>query len=100
MKKRKPAFGTNEGFSYAVQINELDSNEFFKQPFGRQLDDLRKAKSFMDTAKHIYVGAKHKPTIPTVKKWVRENNPTEFYAKWKSDSPLWKDDSVEIFYKG
>jgi len=96
---KKPAFGTSDGFSYAVNIPTLDSNEFLKMPFGRQLDDSRKVGEWKKTAKKAYVGAKGKGTLPSVKKWVKENKPSEFYAKWKMDSSSWKDDSVEIFYK-
>ena len=96
---KKPAFGTSDGFSYAVNIPTLDSNEFLKMPFGRQLDDSRKVGEWKKTAKKAYVGAKGKGTLPSVKKWVKENKPSEFYAKWKMDSSNYKDDSVEIFYK-
>ena len=98
-KKRKPAFGTSDGSSYAVQINNLDSNDFPSQPFGRQMDDMKKVREWQKTAKKGYAGAKGKATLPAVKKWVKENQPSEFYAKWKADSGSWKDDSVEIFYK-
>ena len=98
-KKRKPAFGTSDGFSYAVNIPTLDSNEFLKMPFGRQLDDSRKVGEWKKTSKSTHVGAKGKGTLPSVKKWVKENKPSEFYAKWKMDSSSYKDDSVEIFYK-
>jgi len=36
--------------------------------------------------------------MPSVKKWVKEMNLSEFYAMWKKDSSSYKDDSVEIFY--
>ncbi len=96
---RKPAFGHNDGFSYAVQIDNLDSNEFFKAPFGRQLSDLRKVQEWKKTAKSTHVGAKGKNTLTAVRKWAKETKPSEFYAKWKKDSSSWKDDSVEVFYK-
>lgn len=98
-KKRKPAFGQDGKINYAVQIDSLDSNEFFKAPFGRQLSDLKKVQQWKETAKKGYVGAKGKPTMSQVKKWVKEVKPSEFYARWKKDSDMWKDDSVEIFYK-
>jgi len=98
---RKPAFGEAEGKSYAVQINSLDTNEFFKQSFGRSMGDWRKAQQFVadPSTKKDYVDAKGKPTMASVKKWVKDMNPSEFYAKWQKDSSSWKDDSVEIFYK-
>ena len=98
-KGKKPAFGNSEGKSYAVQINSLDSNEFFKQPFGRRLSDLRKAVAFSKEAKSAHVGAKGESTMKAVKKWVKDMKPSEFYASWQSDSSYYKDDSVQIFYK-
>jgi hypothetical protein len=96
-KKDKPAFGSSDGFSYAVNLNGID-NEFFKQPFGRQLDAMKKVKEFTSKAKKGYAGAKGKSTLAAVKDWVKLNQPTQFYAKWKSDSSSYKDDSVEIYY--
>jgi hypothetical protein len=68
-------------------------------PFGRQLGDLRKVQEWKKSAKSTHVGSKGKATLPAVRKWVKEVKPSEFYAKWKMDSPNYKDDSVEIFYK-
>jgi hypothetical protein len=96
-KKDKPAFGSSGGFSYAVNLNGVE-NEFFKQPFGRQLDAMKKVKEFTSKAKKGYAGAKGKSTLAAVKDWVKLNQPTQFYAKWKSDSSSYKDDSVEIYY--
>ena len=98
VRGRKPSFGSHDGNNYAVQINGLDSNEFYKQPFGRQLGDLRKVQEWKKTAKSTHIGAKGKGTMPSVKKWVKEMNLSEFYAMWKKDSSSYKDDSVEIFY--
>ena len=98
-KKRKASFGKTKDMSYAVQIDSLDSNDFYTQAFGRQISDLKKADEFIKTAKKGYVDGKGKATLPAVRKWVKENQPSEFYAKWKSDSSWYKDDSIEIFYK-
>lgn len=96
-KKDKPSFGSSDGFSYAVNLNGVD-NEFLNQPFGRQLDAMKKVKEFTSKAKKGYAGAKGKSTLAAVKDWVKLNQPTQFYAKWKSDSSSYKNDSVEIFY--
>jgi len=98
-KKRKAGIGVSDRHNYVGQINDLDSNEFFKQPFGRQLDDLKKVKKWKETAKKEYVGAKGKPTLPAVKRWIKDNKPSEYYAMWRQDSSSYKDDSVEIWYK-
>lgn len=96
---RKPAFGNSDGFSYAVQINSLDANDFFKQPFGRQLNDLKRVKQFKETAKSTFVDVKGKSIMPAVKQWVKDMKATEFYASWKQESSSYKDDSIEIWYK-
>lgn len=99
MEVNKPSFGTVEGFNYVVNIETLDSNEFYKQPFGRQMDDWKKIKDWKSGAKTAYVDAKGKATMASVKRWVKENKPKEFFTRWKADSSSYKDDSVEIYYK-
>jgi len=95
----RPSFGNAGGDSYAVQVDGLDSNEFYKQSFGRQLSDLRKVQEFKKTAKTGYVDAKGKSTMASVKMWVKDVKPSQFYAKWQSDASMYKDDSVEIYYE-
>lgn len=95
----KPSFGTDSEFAYAVKIDGLDTNEFYKQSFGRALSDMKKAREFTQTAKTDHVNAKGKATLAAVKAWVSANKPKEFYAKWQKDSSHYKDDSVEIYYK-
>jgi len=92
-------FGKNDGFSWAVRVDGID-NDFFRLPFGRRLEDQRKARKLKDNpaAKTIHVGAKGKSTLAAVKKWAKETKPKQFYASWKSDGPLWKDDSVQVVY--
>jgi hypothetical protein len=80
-----------------VKIKGVDK-DFYKAPFGRQIDDLRKVKAFTGTAKTAYVDAKHKGTLAAVKQWIKATNPSEYYAKWRKDSSNYKDDSVQIFY--
>lgn len=98
-KKPKPFFGTNDGMNYAVNLDgAVGGNNFPDRGFGGVVDNRNIIKDFKDKAKKGYVGAKGKGTLPSVKKWVKENNPSQFYASWKADSSSWKDDSVEIFY--
>ena len=96
-KNANPFFGKAEGFSYAINIEGID-NEFPTKPFGRQLDEQKKLKEFLEKAKKAYVGAKGKPTLKAVKDYIKANNLKQFYAKWESDSDMYKDDSVELFY--
>lgn len=95
----KAKFGNNCGHNYAVKINNLESNEFFRLPFGRQLPDLRKVEAFCKECKTTHVGAKGKATMSAVRKWIKEWSPTEFYAQWRKDSSDYKDDSVKLFFK-
>jgi len=97
--KQKPVFCEHMGFNYVVSVESLNSNEFFMDSFGRQLDDLKKLKLWKETAKLGWVGSKGKPTMKSVKKWIKENQPIEFYARWEADCQFHKDDVVEIFYK-
>lgn len=97
-KANTPAFGSSEGRNYAVKIDGIP-NDFFKLPYGRQLDYRKELKKFQQTAKKSYVDAKGKPTMKSVKDWVKKHKPSEFYAKWRKDSKTSKDDNVEILYK-
>lgn len=84
--------------SYAVKIEGID-NEFPLMNFGQQISYNKSVKEWKESAKKDYVDAKGKATLASVKAWIKENNPKEFYASWESDSSTYKDDSVEIFYK-
>lgn len=97
-KKPKAFFGKGGDFTYAVSIDGID-NTFPTQPFGRVMKDIKAAEEFKKDAKSDFVGSKGKATLPAVRAWVKENSPTEFYAKWKSDSSHYKDDSIQIWYK-
>lgn len=99
MEANKPSFGRVDKFNYAVKIDTLDSNDFYTQILGRQLEDLKKVKDWQKDAKIAYIGAKGKSTMTAVKQWVKDNNPKEFYAHWQADSNFYKDDSVKIAYK-
>jgi hypothetical protein len=96
--KRRPSFGTAEKKNYAVQINALDSNEFYKQSFGRSWDDRKRVDKFIDTAHTQYIDTKGMPTKKAVRDWVKNVKPDQFYASWTSDSKFYKDDNVKIYY--
>jgi len=95
----KAAIKKHEQFNHAVKIDALQSNFFFEQPFGRRINDMRYIDNWKKEAKKAYVGAKGKATLAAVKRWIRENKPTEFFAHWRADCATWKDDVVEIYYK-
>lgn len=66
--------------------------------FGQQLKIRSEIQKWLKTAKKGYVGAKNKPTLTSVRNWVSEVKPKEFYAVWRKDSKFYKDDCVEIYY--
>ena len=92
------SFGKHDGFSYAVKIDGLSSNDFWKRGFGAMVDEADTLRDFRSRAKKGYADAKGKDTLRSVRAWVKQNRPSQFYARWKSDSPMYKDDSVEIYY--
>jgi hypothetical protein len=98
-KSAKPSFGKEGKYNYVVNVQGLSSNDFYLQPFGRQMDDLKKIKEFKSSAEKDYIDAKGRSTISAVKEWLKLNKPSQFYAQWQQDSSAYKDDSVEIFYK-
>jgi hypothetical protein len=89
--------GQQGDFSYAIKIDGVDPH-FLSQPFGRQEESWVAIRTFRVSAKKYYVNAKGKSTIAAVKRWVKEEKPSQFFAKWRSDSSNWKDDSVEVYY--
>jgi hypothetical protein len=94
----KITFGKNEDMNYVVAVAGVAS-DFFKQPFGRRLDDLRAIETWKQSAKRGYADCKGKPTISGVKAWIKLYWPEEVYACWRADGPMHKHDSVEVFYK-
>lgn len=83
----KPFIGTVGKKNYAIMINSLpDGNDFVTQNFGQQINSMKVVKDWKESAKKDYVGSKGKPTLSSVKNWIKENKPTEFYASWGSDS--------------
>ena len=96
-KASKVVFGNDGKFNYAVRVDGVNG-EFFKQPFGRQLDDMKKIKEFMGSAKRTHVDCKGVATLASVKKFVKTFKPEQLFAKWTKDSRDYKTDSVEMFY--
>lgn len=85
-----------EGFSVVAKFDDFSAEQFSKN-MGYQITHREDFNSFKQNAKLVTIGSKRKPTFATVKKWVSENNPKQYFAKWHSDSALYKDDSVEIY---
>ena len=96
--KSKGFIGKIDGKNYAVLIDgapQLTSGSNFGD-----LARLNKVlRTWKEDAKTDHVGAKGKATLAAVKKWVKENNPSEYWATWTPDSSHYKDDVVKIMYK-
>ena len=93
--RRKSFYGrTTGGRSCAFRVDGVDGT-FVGKTFGRQLEMLRALKAFRDRAEHTaYV----KGSQRAVKEWVKDNNPSQFFAWWISETDFYHDDSIEIFY--
>ena len=94
-ERKKSFYGrTTSGRSCAFRVDGVDGT-FVGKKFGQQLEMLRALKAFQDDAEHVaYV----KGNLRAVKEWVRDNNPSQFFAVWTSETDFYHDDSVEIFY--
>ena len=92
------ALSSDGTYYYAVKINEVPS-DYWRKPFGRQLDDLKKINRFRERATRNYICAKGKPTHHIVRSWLKEHKPKAYYAKWQKETSYYKDDSIEIFYE-
>lgn len=100
MKFKKASFGivNSEKRTYAVKINNIDNNDFFKLSFGRGLDDRRKVDIFQQKANSIYVKTWQGSSLAAIKSWIKEFKPAEFYASWTADSANYHDDVVKIYF--
>lgn len=91
-------FGNAGKFSYAFEIEGVNPR-FIYEPFGRQLDDLKKVKEFQSIAKKGWIRCKHRRSnMAAVREWVKEVKPKQFWVKFPRQSANWKDDSVEIYF--
>jgi len=80
----------NDSATHNIIVNIQGVNkEYYKVPFSRQMDDLRKVEAFMETAKTVYVKG------PLVKQWIKKISPSEYYAKWMKDSSSY----IKVYYR-
>jgi hypothetical protein len=96
--KAKSCSGSDSKFNYVYRLEGVTPN-YWQQPFGRQLSDIKLIKDFTETAKVDHIDAKGKSTLKSVKEWVAINKPEQYFVKWSKDSSDYKDDSVEVYYK-
>ena len=92
--KGKACYGTVDGVSYAFRVDGVDGADFFGLPFGRRMEVTNRLMAFQYRAKHVgYSDGSQK----AVKEWVKDNQPSQFLAFWRSGR-FFHDDSIEIFY--
>lgn len=84
---------------FVIKNLKISDNDFNRLPFGRQLDYLRGINIFKETAKQGYIGAKGIPFSKALKQWKTLYRPTEYYCVCRDKDGVWKDDSVEVWYK-
>ena len=93
--KGKACYGTVEGVNYAFRVNGVDGSEFFCLPWERRMEAINRLMAFQYRAKHVgYSDGSQR----AVKEWVKDNQPSQFFAVWTSETDIYHDDSVEIFY--
>lgn len=95
--KANPFIGKIDKLNYAVKIDGVTLSS--SSNFGDMVRINKALKEFKQDAKTTRIGAKGKATLASVKAWIKENQPSQYYAKWQPDSSFYKDDSVEIYYK-
>jgi hypothetical protein len=93
----KVTYGKNEKMQYAFKVDGVPS-DYYKLPFGRQIEHAKTIREFKENATSHHVGAKGRATLAAVKEWVKETKPSQFYACWQADSSFWKNDCVEVCY--
>ena len=93
--RKKSFYGrTTGGRSCAFRVDGVDGT-FLGKNFGRQLEMLRALKAFRDRAEHV---AHVRCSQRAVKEWVKDVQPSQFFAVWTSETDFYHDDSIEIFY--
>ena len=88
----KAWYGTVEGVSYAFRVDGVDGGEFFGLPFGRRIEATNRLMAYQYRAKHVgYSEGNQK----AVKEWVKEVQPSQFFAFWRSGR-FYHDDYIEF----
>lgn len=94
------AFGKSKKLQYAVKLNDVSRNDFLTLAISRRIQDGKIARDFQDEATHVEISAPGKDSLGAVKKWVEQNKPKEFFAKWMLDSHAFgKSFTVDLYYK-
>ena len=93
----KAFYGTKGEQKLACKLDFVSCNDFPFQLFGRVLADHQKVREWQTKAKKEYIDSKGKAGMASVKKWIKENNPSQFYILWK-ESNFYKDDTLQIYY--
>ena len=86
-------------YGYAIKIDGIE-NDFPEFPLGRQMEGHEAVKRFKEVAKSTWLGTKRRKgmrPLAEIKKWIKEVQPSQFYAKWPTNVD---DDSVQLWYTG
>ena len=70
---------------------------FDNMSLAEKLNYTRIKKAFIDNAQVHYVGCKGKPSLKTVKQYIKDNKLVQYWAYWQTDSLFYKDDVVELY---
>ena len=87
-----PFFSLHGSFSYAYRV------EGIRPGTHDSLDTAILAVAFIKKARRVYLDCKGKKTESVVRKWLKENKPTQFWVKWKTSNSSYHDDSIELYY--
>lgn len=79
----------------AHQLNDVTSE------FKREFDASKKYRDIVNNPnfKHGSIGCKHKSYKAAVNQWVKDVEPTEFMVLTQRESPSWKDDVIDVYYR-
>lgn len=94
--KSKPFIGKVGDTHYFINVDGVDSG-YVSQPFGRQLDSIKKINEFKKSAKSTHISIKRVPIAKAFKQFKDLYKPVEFFGSTKINDSF-KDDSFQIWY--
>lgn len=94
--KSKPFIGKVKDMHYFINVDGINNN-FVSEPFGRQIDSLKKIEAFKKSAKSAYISIKRTPIAKAFKEFKDLYKPIEFFGATKINDSF-KDDSFKIWY--
>ena len=94
--KSKPFIGKVKDMHYFINVDGINNN-FVSEPFGRQIDSLKKIEAFKKSAKSTHISIKRTPIAKAFKEFKDLYKPIEFFGATKINDSF-KDDSFKIWY--